>query len=150
MVQKAPSEARGPGFTPRGCHLECQLPWARYSEPQDPNLNLLLLESFICFSLFWKSAHFLRRLSLPSLDASRITSDTCKPSTPVQRADNLGLQAKPRPPSLSGSKVLLERDHAPSFTYPLWLLSTKTAGLNNPHKTASYELGSFKYLLCAC
>lgn len=112
LFKRHPQRPEGPGFTPPGCHLQWQLPWAKYSEPQDPNSSLFLLESFICFLSFENmliSCSDSPRLYPASLDASGNTSDVWKlPQYPSSecRQPSPSSQIQP-PPYLSESKSLI-------------------------------------------
>lgn len=148
LFKRYPQRPEGPGFTPPGCHLQWQLPWARYSEPQDPNSSLFLLESFVCFLSFENlliSCSDSPRLYPASLDASGITSDVWKlPQYPSSECRQPSPSGQIQPPLyLSGSKSLIGAwPHPFIYIFSYGYFPTKTAGFNNPHKTPSYGLGS--------
>lgn len=90
-----------------------------------PKSNLSLLESFLCFSFFWKSSHFLSRgsqtwLSFPWIPQKLLMASAKSLSTLIQRSSNHGQN---QPPPSFVKKVLLKHSHAPSLAYSLRLLS---------------------------
>lgn len=155
-VQKAPSEARGPGVHTPWLPLTVAIALGKEFRASGPEFKLIPSGIrhlfFSCLKNLLISCSDSPRLYPASLDASRITSDVWKcPQHPSSESRQPSPSGQIQPPYLSGSKSFIGAWPRPFiYIFSMATFPTQTAGFNNPHKTPSFGLGSFKYLLCSC